>query len=495
MSTPTDNVDLMLLKQERAKLLAKKLELIKQYGLAYYRPHEGQDAFHRAGARFKKRYVRTGNRWGKSTAGCAEDVSWLLGERPWYPEHDPARRGGIPQHPVKLLTVTTDWEKVSEIWTNEDSGKVWKFFPSGLLKKPHRNSMGVIDHITCNNGSSWRFESVKGFKYDKQGAESSDWDAVHYDEPLPEKMRKGIARGLMDRGGHEWFTLTPLSEFWINDYFFPADTGGLPRSDVWTTTGTTYANTFLSRENIASYEADLTDDERQCRINGLPLELSGLVYKEFNWDTHVLKDLPPGWSSYNSPPEDHTIYYAIDPHPRTPHAVLFCAVGPDGTHTYFTDIFKHVTIADLSERIHDVLGTNTRHPRRVGWGKIDPLASIPDPITDTSMIYEFERHRIFVEKACKTLAHGVLRVKSQLKANKAIRFTPNCARTLWEIQRYCWDAENDRPVDANDHMMENLYRLELSDMRWVDPAWRDVYIDDITINKPEMDLESISFND
>jgi len=499
---PTDcdseaDVDVLLLKRRQAELLSRKLELVKANGLAYYRPHPGQDAFHRAGARVRKRYVRTGNRWGKSTAGCAEDLSWLLNERPFYPESDPARRGGIPQRPNKLLTVTTDWEKVAEIWTDPSEGKVWKMMPSGFVKKCHRNSMGVIDKIDCVNGSMWRFESVKGFKYDAQGAESSDWDGIHYDEPLPEKMRKALARGLIDRGGSEWFTLTPLTEFWINDYFFPDDTGGKPRLDVWTTTGTTYDNVYISEANIASYESDLTDDERQCRINGIPLELAGLVYKEFKWDQHVLKDPPPGWASWNDPPDDWTVYFAIDPHPRTPHAVLFCAVGPTGSHYYFADIFEHCTISALSTRIKQ--HTLAKRPgglklRNVGWAKVDPIADIHDPITDTNMIFEFERNGIFVEKATKALDHGILRVKEQLKTPGAIYFSPSCARTLWEIQRYCWDPEKERPIDANDHMMENLYRLELSDMVWLDPSWKNVRIDELSITRPELDLGPIQLD-
>ena len=41
----TGEIDILLLKREKAKLLSRKLELVKQYGLAYYRPHPGQDAF------------------------------------------------------------------------------------------------------------------------------------------------------------------------------------------------------------------------------------------------------------------------------------------------------------------------------------------------------------------------------------------------------------------------------------------------------------------
>lgn len=488
-SLDTNDIDLLLVKREKARLLEERLNLIKTYGIKYYRPHAGQDKFHRAGCKFRKRYVRTGNRWGKSTAGCAEDVAWLLNHRPWYPESDEACRGGIPQHPVKLLTTGADWEKLAEVWSSEETGKIWKFIPKGFVKKVHRNSVGVIDLISFTNGSSWRFESVKGFKNNPLGSESSDWDAIHYDEPLPEKMRKALARGLIDRGGSEWYTLTPLTEFWINDYFFPADTGGKPRSDVWTLCGTTYDNTHLSPENIAEYENDLTDDEKECRIHGIPLELAGLVYKEFKWDTHVLTSPLPGWNEFNDPPKDWTIYYSIDPHPRTPHAILFCAVGPTGFHVYFTDYFKAVTANELAEAV-----LNVNKNRVIGRGIMDPLGFIEEPSTKTTFATELANYGLYVDKATKALDTGIIRVRTQLK-NNAIAFTPNCARTLWEIQRYCWDPEKERPIDANDHMMENLYRLELADMRWLDPAWRNVSIDDIEIVRPELDLESVSFSD
>lgn len=502
------NAELQLIRLQQAQLLAKKVALVKSHGLSFYRPHSGQDSFHIAGLKYRRRYVRTGNRFGKSTAGCAEDVAWLLGERSWYKhafdikdrdgklirhheggDNHPYVRGGIPQHPVKLLTTGADWDKISEVWTNEQDGKIWRFLPSGFVKKTHRNSVGCICKIDCNNGSSWTFESVKGFKYDQQSAESSDWDAIHYDEPLPEKMRKALARGLIDRGGCEWFTLTPLTEFWINDYFFPADTGGQPRSDVWAITGTTYDNIFLASENIAAYEADLTEDERQCRIQGLPLELAGLIYKEFSWNKHVLKEVPNGWGSMIDPAQDNTIYYALDPHPRTPHAVLFCAVTPWNTHIYFRDIFRPVTARELAGDILGVFKSPRGFTRQIGRAIMDPLGFIEEPSTKTNMSTELANFGLFLDKATKALDYGIIRCRQQLKMPGAIFFTPDCSRTLWEIQRYCWDQEKQRPLDENDHMMENFYRLELSDMRWVDPAWQKVVIDDVVIDRPLLDLQ------
>ena len=472
-------------------ILQKKLNsAIRACGVAYYRPMPKQDAFHRAG-NFKRRMVRAGNRFGKSTLGCAEDIAWLLGERPWYPKDDPARTLGIPQHPVKGLTISTDWDIIDQIWTSQrgDSpGKVWKFMPPSAVKHIRRNNCGTIDMIELKNGSVWRFDSIKSWLSNPQGSESADWDFIHVDEPCPEQMFKAAARGLIDRGGAAWFTLTPLTEFWINDYFFPADTGGLARNDVWTITGSIYDNTTLNAAAIADYANTLSEDERQCRLMGIPLHLAGLVYKEFNWDQHVLKQLPSGWKSWTEPPADYSIYYAIDPHPRTPHAVLFCAVNQLNQRFYFYDHFRHCSIAELSADIRPIV-----EGRHVVAVRVDPCAYIEDPVTKDTWANEFWRCSIPVEKATKALAQGIIHVQGELKYKpQMVWFTPLCRRTLWEIQRYAWDEENDKPIDKDDHMMENLYRLELLKPTWVEPASSSP-IEDLVITRPSYKLEDLEY--
>lgn len=88
------------------------------------------------------------------------------------------------------------------------------------------------------------------------------------------------------------------------------------------------------------------------------------------------------------------------------------------------------------------------------------------------MATEFGDHGLYVDKATKALAHGIVRVNQELAKRdpQAVYFSPYAKRTLWEIQRYAWDDKNDKPVDADDHMMENLYRNELSDPVWVDTS-------------------------
>jgi hypothetical protein len=488
------NPELALVVARRLQLQRAKLAAIRANGLSFYRPHAKQDSFHRAAAYVKKRMVRAGNRFGKSHMGSAEDCAWLRGERPWYAKDDPARYAGIPKHPVKGLVITTDWDKVDEIWTSErgDSpGKIWRMLPSDAIVSKKRNHSGAIETIEVKSAlydgnSLLKFDTVKSFLANPMGSESSDWDFVHVDEPCPEQMFKAQLRGLVDRGGSYWFTLTPLREAWINDHFFPADTGGKPRDDVWAETGTIYDNPHLSAEGIANFEMSLTDEEKECRLRGIPLHLAGLIYKNFSWAKHVLHEVPRGWEDFATPPREWPIYVHIDPHPQTPHAVLFCTVDPFGTRYYFRDIFRHCSIEDLARDIH---AATTERGYRIHSVYADPLAFIEHPITETSMATEFHACGIFVEKATKALAQGILKVNQELKKPDAIRFTPECRRTLWEIQRYAWDEKENKPVDKDDHMMENLYRQEIVEPKWVDMTPRANPVGEMAITSPRFDLD------
>jgi hypothetical protein len=492
--------ELYLLKRRKSELLRQQVEIVDDFGLLAYRPHPKQDAFHRAGAK-SRRGAFCGNRFGKSTMSCAEDCAWLMQERVWYPKSDPARYVGIPQRPVKGIVLTTDWGKVDEIWTSErgdQPGKLWTMLPKDFVKSKHRNHAGCIDEVECMNGSQLRFDVVEAWKRNPMSQESSDWDFINVDEPIPEKMWKGNARGLVDRGGFAWFTLTALQELWILDYFFPRkySVKNLPmhyeQDGKWAIRGTIFDNIYLSAEGVKAFEADLNPQERECRLLGIPMELAGLVYKQFDWDTHVLKGVPVGWSAYNRPPKDWPVYIHIDPHPHTPHAVLFLTLDPAERRYIFDEIFAHCVISELCSMIH--AKTNGLYVARV---KCDPLAWINDPITGETMAQEFMKHGILVEKATKALHLGIMRVQDELSKPGLINVSPQLDEFHYEIQRYTWDSEKGRPVDKDDHMMEGMYRLLLDDPRYFDIGEfkRQGPIEDIVIGPPQLTLGDIDFNE
>jgi len=507
--TPLERLAIM---RRRVELLRQREDIRKSYGLLTYRPHDGQDRFHRAG-KFKRRLVSCGNRWGKSTAGCAEDCAWLLGKRPWYVEGDPARTAGIPQRPVKGLVISTDWDKIDEIWTSkagDKPGKIWSMLPDGFVKNTRKNHSGCIDMIECSNGSVLRFDTVKSWKADPMSSESSDYDFIHGDEPFPQGMWKSASRGLVDRGGAAWFTLTALNEPWIFGMFYPRrfNNRNFPKDyqagEMWALRGSMHDNKYLSKEGIALFEKDLTAEERQCRLEGIPMELTGLVYKEFDWDRHVLKELPDGWSAFNNPPANWPVWIAIDVHPRVPQAVLALTVSPMGQKILFDEIFLPITVAELCPMIHNIgtavqkgeHGITLQVKRPIVSIKCDPSAWVVDPITRSATLeQEFFAKGVFVEKASKALTQGILRTKDELKLENNIYVSPLLEETLYEFQGYRWDPKTGKPVDENDHMMENLYRLLLEEPKWMDmdmsmgkPVEDDV-IDRTEIRTDDLEME------
>ncbi len=489
--------DELALKQRELILLRAKAALIKNHGIEFYRPSEKQHLFHIANA--KRRGVFAGNRFGKSECSAAETVAWFLGERTWYKhkfpiygmregvktiisfhdghENHPFVRAGIPRHATKQLIVTTDWKKVNEVWTSvlgEPPGKLWKFLPASEIIDTRRNHEGVIDTIFHKKTNAViRFTTEQAFSKNPQSAESTDNDRVGIDEPICEDMWKAMSRGLVDRNGQADFTLTSLRERWIYDYFFPEDETS-QREDRWAVRATIWDNPFNPPEAVQRFLDDLTEEERSCRAEGLPLELTGLVYKEFRRERHVLKPdaLPLGWTSWDNPPSDWTIYVSIDVHPQTNQAVLFVAVPKFGVPIVYDEIWRSCTADDLAAEI-----TSRLTGRTIGFIKCDPKAWEEDPVYRVSMAQRFQLAGLQVEPASKAKTFGILNMNGifrQRPINAAtglesatVLFAPTVKRTLWEISRYHYDKEN-KPIDKDDHFMECMYRIFINPLSWID---------------------------
>lgn len=496
----------LLEKREYVAQLRRREFLRRNNGLAFYTPHAKQDQFHRAG-NFKLRYARTGNRFGKSTMGAAEDLAWCLGERTWYPEGDPGRTVGLPTHPVKGVILVADWDKAEEIFTSQEEGdrrgKLFAMLPSAALVRVEKNQAGYIAKIVIKSkwgGNSMIYiDTVKSFMSNPMGHESSDWDFVHVDEPIPEDMWIAYSRGLVDRNGAAWFCCTPVVELWINDKFIPSgrtrEDFSQPYSDVatskWIITGSIYDNERLSLDGIQRFVEGLPKDEVATRVHGRPRQLAGVIYKDFDPLIHVYYDAPKGWTDINRPPKNWTIRVAIDPHPRTPHAVLFAATSPWDITYFWAEIFNHCFTSDLCDQIKLILGD--LEPLSI---ICDPIAWIEHPNTGETMADDFHRCGVQVWPAPKDLQRGILRTGEKLrerdsKGHPTLQFSHNLVETIHEFDRYVWDQKKETPYDkAPDHMMECLYRLVIGGLDYVPPEtnttrrvipMRDIPISDMSI--------------
>jgi hypothetical protein len=474
---------LSLLRRER-DILVRLARIDHNNGLLGYRPHPKQELFYTAADKIY-RYARTGNRFGKSEMGAAEDVAFALGYRPWYPIGHPLRTLGIPSHPTKGLIVTADWGKSKEVFTEDISdpkGKLFKYIPHDKLGTVTKNHSGYIDCIRVKHisggWSSIHLDTVKSFKQNPLGQESSFWDWIHVDEPIPEKMWTANARGLVDRRGKAWFTCTPLTEPWLDIAFIP-DSESLSKESItfesekrWMMTGTMYDNPYNTPEAIADFESWITDEERECRLYGLPTAYAGLIYKEFRHEIHVHSaGLPEDWTSWANPPHYYTRRFAIDYHFRKNDAVLFIATAPSGRCFVYHEIWQQLLVEDEVKAIKDVHAGHTFLP-----GLIDPLALTPNKINESTAMEEFLRHGLPVFPATKDPVNGIRTVKALLKSrdrygNPILNFAPHLKRTLFEISRgYVWKEDENKPNPVNNDMMENLYRLCLQGLHYVDPT-------------------------
>lgn len=486
-------VDLLLARRELA-LTKRLVEVRRENQLQFYAPHPKQNNFHSA-ALYHYRYARTGNRFGKSEMGAAEDVAFALGYRPWIPEGDPLRTLGIPPYPTKGLIITTDWDKSTEVFTEvavgPTKGKLFKYIPKNAFINSEKNHSGAIDTIRVRHISGGvsviRLDTVKSFKQNPLGSESGDNDWVHIDEPIPVEMYRAVIRGLIDRDGRVWFTCTPLTEPWIDETFIPdmeqqsqdKIENVVIHGDFWMMTGATDDNPHNNAEAIERVMMQYPEEERETRRSGTPKAYFGLVYgHEFDWPTHVRKETPLGWKNWATPPDDFSKRFAIDYHPRKPHHVMFIATSPQEYQFIYHEIFLDCSMQELFVEIRFVLklGDATMP------GLIDPLASMPNRVSEITPLQELMRLGLALIPATKDPHNGILRVKEQLKAKDRngkpmLVINSACRRTLMEISRgYIWDGETNKPVKKNDDAMENLYRLCLQGLSYIEPSGINDYV-------------------
>jgi len=493
--------------RRQVEALKRVAELKKAFGINFYRPHLKQHKFHTCDK--IGRFLRTGNRFGKSECGIVETLSFCLGGRLFYREafdildgdrkvavaHEggkdhPFVTVGIPQRPIKALLLVVDWDMAKAIFTNQTDdpstcGKIWKFLPKNSIGKVHLSRGGHIDQIEIKRPAEFgggisvlKIDTIESWKHNKLGAESADWDVIHVDEPVPEAMFKGYSRGLMDRRGKYWFTCTPLDQMWMNDRFTPAvDKGesssdGLAFDNKYLITGSIYDNPHRSDQGVADFEADLTEEEKQCRLFGHPLELAGRVYKEFVYDDHVLQTVPAGWEDFHLPPKNYTIRLAWDVcGARRPQAFLYCATAPDETvYVYDEQYFEPLMEPNLE------LAKRKIADRHVAAQLIDPIAMVKSaatdsyPITDLAATFE-----LYFDPGSKDKTTGISSTKELLKERNPltkrprILFSPKLKRTLWEFSHYVYDTDKNEPKLENGDMLENLRRLVLNGLNFIEP--------------------------
>lgn len=429
-------------------------------------PHPQQIKFH-ADTKLI-RIASGGNRSGKSTAGVNESVAHMLGYRPWLPETDPNYKVKVRVPNKGLICGESFGEQINKVLIPKLLGDAEKNIPGAIPKDElagvRRNPQGVIVAISLKCGSVGYLQSYEQ-KIDLY--ESADYDWVHLDEPPPRPIWVAIQRGLTDRKGRTWITMTPLKEPWIYDELYTRDDVGLYYFDIEDN-----LDFGLTREGIDSFARNLTDDEREARLRGKYFHLSGLVYKSYGRQHRIKRfHVPSSWP----------IWMHIDTHPRTPHHAVYVAIGPDD-RKYVVGAIKNTDTNNQVKPFADTLLTFEKEILRRRPDDlirlIDPFSQTPDPLQDGMSISDaFSDMGIRCKPGSKNRDSGILLMQQHLNYNPDLGIYPmifffdDLDGMHMEMTHYIWDdwqkkvgegkTEKQEPKKKNDHYIEGVHRVLL----------------------------------
>jgi phage terminase large subunit-like protein len=467
-----------------------------------YTPNDVPYEFHKSIA--KLRALFGGNRSSKTYSHVADFACQFVGEAP------DSLKGLIPPH---RLDQRRRLRFCCEDYPNAFEKVVWPYFkdliPSDYIKDVVK-SQGRIRAITNAKGGFIEFMFYDQLTAKHAGASRHQ---VGYDEPPPSDIRdEGLMR-LVDTDGEESFSLTPVAGalgYLYNDIFLKRgreveknydiveDTHGnitdaIPGNlvdkvipggnrDIDVFFACIFDNIAIKKEAAIRILNNFPAAERIMRSKGHFMFLSGLVFNQYSDTIHLI---PTNDEWVRSP--HYTLYISIDTHPRTPHAVLFLAARSDGTLFIVDELYVHAIAKDFVNLIN--AKCRGKNVERI---LIDPIANTPDPATGRSLkisLCEAGLDPIPTEGS-KDLSGGIIEVQNALtpvplevpihQRNPLLYIMDNCVRTRKEIVTYSWDdwrhtssdakGSKQKPIDKDDHMMENLRRLVTIHPQWVREA-------------------------
>lgn len=374
----------------------------------------------------------------------------------------------------------------------------WPYPKKGRIVSDPKNVDGVIDTL-----KEWlpegKYKTKKaGKSYDSQWETSEwKWDMMTYeqdpkefegptlgwvwfDEPPPRSIYKACVARLR-KGGIIFITATMLEgSGWLYDHIVEGRSEDPEMEELakgqrcHIEAGVEAAckqhgiRGHLEHDNIEKMIAEYDEDEKVARVEGKFQHLAGLVFKKFSRKIHVIKPFQIDLRNYS-------VYEMIDPHPRNEDAVMWVAVDRKGRKIIVDELYIKCSggVEELAKRIKEK-ASQFRIVRRLG----DPSMFIVDQHTGRSLASRLSDYGLNYLEATKERRASDRRIEDALTFNQLptgefivepeIYIFDFCKRTIFEFEHYRWDEwigkiadkrdKKEKPVDKDDHMIENLGR-------------------------------------
>lgn len=349
--------------------------------------------------------------------------------------------------------------------TENDNRQLWYISPSYKQSKSIMWAM-LMDlippqAIDRKNETELSITLINGSQIFLKGAEDPDSlrgvriDFCIFDEcafiTKWDEVWKVMRPTLADSKAECWFISTP------NGFNHFKDLAERTSPDFRYFHFTTYDNPYIPREEIEAMKEEMSPDSFAQEIMGEFRKMSGLIYKEFNRDIHMV-DVPR--LDYNW---THT--RAIDFGFGHKTALGYFAINSTGTEIYCYDGLYQtgLTTHDMAEAV------KIKDSGRVF---INPVADSAQPM----MIEELNREGVHfnpVEKGADSVKNGITKVAELLKVRNdtgkpTLMFSKHLTWIADEFEKYRWVEEQSAnqvkevPLKRDDDAMDMIRYMAMS---------------------------------
>lgn len=409
-------------------------------------PEPGQQEIINSPARNK--VVVCGRRWGKSVLGINECIKKVL---------------SIPNSTVWYIAPTYGQAKAI----------AWRFLMSRLQLFPKRvqerfriqeNSL----QVTFPNGGVLALKGVDN----PDSLRGSGLDYVVLDEYAMDGYqrypvwREIIRPGLADRGGGALFISTPKGFNGFYDLYAYADSGKDEEWAAWRMP--TSSCKHISPKELESAKKELGEDLYSQEFEAEFKKRSGLVYKEFDRDTHLLPAKNP-----MEVPEHWSMEVGVDFGAGHPTAAVFVLFDNDD-NAYVVDEFYRAE-GIISENAEVMIMTERKWMKKayIRWGDC----------AGKQEILEYAKSGFVLAPTPKgsgdsdtlSVDPGIQEVKSRLRVDPVSKkpslfICKNCVNLIKEFENYKWRQSRrlKNTIEVDEEMMMENRMKDAPEKKWDD---------------------------
>jgi PBSX family phage terminase large subunit len=238
--------------------------------------------------------------------------------------------------------------------------------------------------------------------------------------------------------GYAWVTTTPKGRNWLYREFVQQQRADYAIFNIRTT-----QNPFLDRAYVTGLQEAYTGDFARQELEGDFVAFEGLIYPEFNRDTHVTTEAAGQYAYYLA---------GVDWGYANPGVILVFGVDGDGRMTLVREEYQRQRRieewATLARALYDTFGIQTFYcdPAEPDFAEALRNAGCPAVGANNDVL------------------PGIQAVKNRLvlrgDGRPRLRLSAEAVNTAVEFEQYAWmenrDGVRDAPKKTNDHALDAL---------------------------------------